>query len=86
MKNVNKEILQTLTKVAAANPHPAEKFAAAIVFRNRIVSVGLNSMKSHPMAAKYSKNKHAIFLHSEDDPFRCMTKTGVNEEIAFTLV
>ena len=65
MKNVNKEILKTLTKVAAANPNPTEKFAAAIVFRNRIVSVGLNSMKSHPLAAKYGKNEYAIFLHSE---------------------
>ena len=65
MKDVNKEILKTLTKVATANPHPAEKLAAAVVFRNRIVSVGLNSMKSHPMAAKYGKNEHAIFLHAE---------------------
>ena len=65
MKSVNNGILHTLTKVAAANPHNAEKFAAAIVFRNRIVSVGMNSMKSHPMAAKYGKNKHAIFLHAE---------------------
>lgn len=67
MKNVNEGILHTLAKVAAANPNPQEKFAAAIVFRNRIVSIGLNSMKSHPMAAKYGKNKEAIYLHSEVD-------------------
>jgi tRNA(Arg) A34 adenosine deaminase TadA len=65
MKNVNQGILHTLAKVAAANPHPAEKFAAAVVYRNRIISVGMNSMKSHPMAAKYGKNEHAIFLHAE---------------------
>lgn len=65
MKNVNEGILHTLFKVAAANPYPAEKFAAAIVLRNRIVSVGMNSMKSHPLQAKYRKNPHAIFLHSE---------------------
>jgi len=65
MIKVNEGILHTLAKVAAANPHPAEKFAAAVVFRNRIVSIGLNSMKSHPMAAKYGKNPHAIFLHAE---------------------
>ena len=65
MRKINQGILETLTKVAAANPHQQEKFAAAVVYRNRIVSVGMNSMKSHPMAAKYSKNEHAIFLHAE---------------------
>lgn len=65
MKKVNVGILHTLTQVAAANPHPAEKLAAAIVYRNRIISIGMNSMKSHPMAAKYGKNKEAIFLHAE---------------------
>jgi len=65
MKPVNTDILHTLAKVAAANPNPQEKFAAAVVYRNKIVSVGMNSMKSHPMAAKYGKNEHAIFLHAE---------------------
>lgn len=65
MKKVNLSILHTLAKVAAANPSPQEKFAAAVVHRNRIVSIGMNSMKSHPLQAKYSKNEHAIFLHAE---------------------
>lgn len=65
MKNVNIGILYTLTKVAAANPNPQEKLAAAIVYRNRIISVGMNSMKSHPLQAKYAKNKEAIYLHAE---------------------
>lgn len=65
MKNVNNGILHTLAKVAAANPNPQEKMAAAIVQRNRIISVGINSMKTHPLQAKYGKNKHAVFLHAE---------------------
>ena len=65
MKSVNNGILHTLSKVAAANPNPQEKLAAAIVYRNRIVSIGMNSMKSHPMAAKYGKNPEAIYLHAE---------------------
>ena len=65
MKNVDIGILHTLAKVAAANPGLREKFAAAVVYRNRIVSIGINSMKSHPMQAKFSKNEHAIFLHAE---------------------
>lgn len=98
MKNVNKGILHTLEKVAAANPNPQEKFAAAIVSRNRIVSIGMNSMKSHPMQAKYGKNPHAIFLHAEiaaiknalrevevDDLSKCdIYITRVKKEAPFT--
>ena len=62
---INEGILHTLAKVAAANPAQREKLAAAIVCRNKIISVGMNSMKSHPMAAKYGKNEHAVYLHAE---------------------
>lgn len=65
MKSVNNGILHTLAKVAAANPNPTEKLAAAIVCRNRIISIGMNSMKTHPLQAKYGKNVHAVFLHAE---------------------
>ena len=65
MIKVNEGILHTLAKVAAANPAQREKLAAAIVCRNKIISVGMNSMKSHPMAAKYGKNEHAVYLHAE---------------------
>lgn len=65
MKKVNEGILHTLAKVAAANPAQREKLAAAVVCRNRIISIGINSMKSHPMAAKYGKNEHAVYLHAE---------------------
>ena len=65
MRKVNVGIVHTLAKIAAANPNPTEKMAAAIVYRNKIISIGMNSMKSHPMAAKYAKNNQAIFLHAE---------------------
>lgn len=62
---VKKDILDTLAKVAAANDGSNIRFAAAIVRGNKIVSVGFNHMKSHPLQAKYCKNEHAIFLHAE---------------------
>ena len=65
MKNVNVGILHTLAKFAEANDTSNIKFAAAIVYRNRIVSVGFNRMKSHPFQAKFAKNEMAIFLHAE---------------------
>lgn len=65
MRKINKEILFTLQKVASANPSYNAKVAAAIVRNNKIVAIGINSMKSHPMAARFSKNDQAIFLHAE---------------------
>lgn len=41
--------------------------AAAIVYRNQILSVGLNRRKTHPVMAKYQKNEKRIFLHAEVD-------------------
>ena len=41
------------------------RIAAGIVYKGRLVAVGVNSKKSHPFQAKYSKNEHAIYLHAE---------------------
>lgn len=43
------------------------RIVAAVIYRNKIVSVGCNQEKTHPEAVKYSKNKHAIYLHAEVD-------------------
>jgi len=41
------------------------KMAAAIAIRGQIISLGRNSRKTHPMAAKYSRHCDAIFMHAE---------------------
>jgi len=46
------------------------RLAAALVYKNRIVSVGINQKRSHPFQAKYSKNEDAIYLHAETDTIR----------------
>ena len=65
MKKVNEGILHTLAKIAEANDDSNIRFAAAIVYRNKIVSVGFNHRKSHPFQAKFAKNSEAIYLHAE---------------------
>ena len=65
MKKVNVGILNTLAKIAEANDDSNIRFAAAVVYRNKIVSIGYNRKKSHPFQAKYAKNPEAIFLHAE---------------------
>jgi deoxycytidylate deaminase len=46
------------------------RHASAIVYRDHIVGFGINQMKSHPLQAKFRKNPHAIFLHSEVDSIK----------------
>jgi len=46
-------------------PTGKARLAACIVKRNRLVSIGVNCKKSHPMAAKYGSHEHKIYLHAE---------------------
>lgn len=58
--------LQVLTEVAIATPRvAAAKISAAIIYKNRIISIGVNNIKTSPFQAKYSHNKDAIHLHAE---------------------
>jgi deoxycytidylate deaminase len=43
------------------------RLSAMLVYKGKIISIGVNQHKSHPFAAKYSKNKDAIYLHAETD-------------------
>ena len=65
MKKVNEGIIHTLAKIAEANDDSNIRFAAAVVYRNKIISIGYNRKKSHPFQAKYAKNADAIYLHAE---------------------
>lgn len=46
------------------------KHAAAIYVGNRLVGVGVNKMKSHPLQAKFGRNSDAIYIHAEIDAIR----------------
>jgi deoxycytidylate deaminase len=60
--------INELLKVAATvEKVGAGKLAAAIWNRDLCVSVGVNSLKSHPVQKRFSSNPHRIFLHAETD-------------------
>lgn len=63
---ISRNIINTLAKVAEANDeYPKARLAAAIVKNNKIISIGINRMKSDPLQARFGKNKEAIYLHAE---------------------
>lgn len=49
------------------NSQQKVKLAASLVYQNEIISVGYNSLKTHPMQKRFSKNIEAIFKHAEVD-------------------
>ena len=59
------DMLFELAKVGerAANA----KIASAIVLKKRVISIGKNSMKTHPFQKKYSKHEGSICIHAEND-------------------
>lgn len=61
---MKEDVFKMLEKVALANPYDV-KMASAIVRRGKIIAFGTNSNKSHPLQAKYGKNKESIVLHAE---------------------
>jgi deoxycytidylate deaminase len=63
-----KEIMDIVSRVAeASEPFAAARVAAALVYKNEIISIGVNKNKTHPFQKKFSSNPEAIFLHAETD-------------------
>jgi deoxycytidylate deaminase len=60
--------ISILSKMAiAVEPVRQARIAACLVYRNEIISFGINQMKTHPFQAQFGKNKDSIFLHAETD-------------------
>lgn len=62
---VNFQLLDHLKKLAHAGTHPKVWVSAALVHRNKVISFGVNQMKTHPFQRNYGKNKEAIYWHAE---------------------
>ncbi len=74
---MNPKIFDTLERIAVdLEPASNTRLAAAIVYRNRIISLGVNQMKSHPMQAKFCKHESAVFWHAENNSIFNAIKNG----------
>lgn len=70
MKKHSKHINDLFLIAQDVTPVGAAKIAAAIVIKNKKVSIGINSMKTHPFQKMYGKNEMAICLHAEIDAIK----------------
>lgn len=65
--NRDVKIMQFVRRVAIDNPgvNNRLKLAAAVVTKRDIISVGINTMRTHPIQKKYGANDFKIYLHAE---------------------
>lgn len=71
LTNRDKRILNALTKIAVKlEPVKSSRIAAALVYKNDIISIGTCSYRTHTFQSKFTKNPHAIHLHAETDAIR----------------
>lgn len=62
---INLKVIEQLKPISFTSTHPKVWISSAIVFRNKVISFGVNQMKSHPFQKRYSRNSEAIFFHAE---------------------
>jgi len=77
--------LSYLEKIAMAidvNSCNRARLAACLVYKNDIIAVGVNQMKSHPFQQKFSKNVESIYLHAETDCLKNALRLATPQEIA----
>lgn len=75
MGYINKALIHASSSESVAS----SRVSAVLVLKNRIISVGTNQRKSHPLQAMYGKNKDSIFLHAEIDCINNALRRGITE-------
>lgn len=67
----HKKYIEILCKLCLSiEPVASARISSCIVYKNEIVSFGINQRKTHPFQSKYSKNEQAICLHAETDAIK----------------
>jgi deoxycytidylate deaminase len=65
---MKKKHFNMLEKIAdAVEPVGRQRLAACIVRGKRIVSIGVNKKKTHPIQMKFASHPEALYLHAEID-------------------
>lgn len=80
--------LATLLEVArGVTPVSRSRHAAGMIYKNKLLVVGTNKEKSHPIAAAYGRNPLANTLHAEVDCLvRWINRYGKEELVNCTML
>jgi len=68
MASYNQSVMDLLFDEASEMvPVCGARITAAIVFKNKIISIGRNKNKTHPFQKRFCKHPDSIILHAEND-------------------
>lgn len=67
MKNRTKIISKLKVVAESVEPVSRAQLAAAIVYKNKVIAIGTNQLKTHPIMIEFQRGPGAIFLHAEID-------------------
>lgn len=63
--NIDLDLIANLKTMALTSGHPKVWVAAALVHRNKVISYGVNTMKTHPYQHRYGRNNECVYWHAE---------------------
>lgn len=61
------------------------KHAAYLVEKNKIISIGINKEKSHPLQKEFSRFTNMTYLHAEIDCLKSVNKFDINKTTLYIL-
>lgn len=70
MNKHEKRLSELCTVASDVSLFDKNRHAAAIYIGNRLISVGVNRFKSHPLQARFRPREDSNFLHAEIDALR----------------
>jgi tRNA(Arg) A34 adenosine deaminase TadA len=77
--------METLAKIAEDLDkninRSGARLASAIIYKNQIISYGVNQNKSHPFHSQFSESDDAIYLHAETDAIKNALKRIPESEL-----
>lgn len=56
-----------LEQAKTQEPVKSSRITAGLIYKNELLFIGKNKLKSHPFQKKFGKNELAIYLHAEVD-------------------
>lgn len=78
----NERIFDILNDIAQdMQPVGQARVVSCVVYKGKIVSVGLSQYKTHPFQNEYKKNEHAVYLHAEVDAINKAKKRLTQNEL-----
>lgn len=58
------------------------KLAAVMCYKNKVIAVGVNSKKTHPMQARFQAKRGSVCLHAEIDCLKNALKVVAPDDLA----